>query len=83
MIEQKTIELGRFIASPSSRLDFSDPSPRLMSNEQGLRRKVVRMTSSEARRVGIGKSTLHYLREKASDSTRSFRVYRKIQKRPR
>ena len=36
----------------------------------------------EARKRGIGKSTLHYLREKASGTpTRSFRVYSKVRKR--
>ena len=77
VIEQKTIEMGRFIASRSARLDFSDPSPKLMSNDQGLRMKVVRMTSSEARRVGIGKSTLHYLKKRAKDDT-PFRIYEPI-----
>jgi CRISPR-associated protein Cas1 len=36
VIEQKTIEMGRFIASRSARLDFSNPSPKLMSNEHRL-----------------------------------------------
>jgi CRISPR-associated protein Cas1 len=77
VIEQKTIEMGRFIASRSARLDFSDPPPRLMSNERGLRRKVVHMTSSEAHRVGIGKSTLHYLKKRAKDDT-PFRIYEPV-----
>jgi hypothetical protein len=32
---------------------------------------------SDAKKLGIGKSTLHYLRENASDASRSFRLYSK------
>jgi hypothetical protein len=45
-----------------------------------LREKILALSQLEARKLGIGKSTLHYLRRKASDSARSFRVYGKVRK---
>ena len=78
VIEQKTIELGRYLASRTSRLDFLEPSPDLRrTDDHGLRKRILDLSQGEARRLGIGKSTLHYLRSK-NRSTRSFTVYRKV-----
>jgi len=77
VIEQKAIELGRFLIGRSSRLDFCDPSPTLITNEQEVRRKVVGLTNSEALRLGIGKSTLHYLRTRARDR-KPFKIYQPV-----
>jgi len=81
VIEQKTTELGRYLVGKSRRLDFSEPSPTLDRGDgPELRGKILGLSSLEARRIGIGKSTLHYLRRKAN-SERSFRVYGKVRKR--
>jgi CRISPR-associated protein Cas1 len=77
VIERKAIELGRFLVGRSPKLDFSDPSPSLMTNEQELRSKVIALASSEARRLGIGKSTLHYLRKRARDQ-KPFTIYEPV-----
>jgi hypothetical protein len=77
VIERKAIELGRFLLGRSPRLDFSDPSPTLRTSERELRSKVVGLTSSEARRHGIGKSTLHYLRRRAGDQ-KPFTIYEPV-----
>jgi len=77
VIEQKAIELGRFLVGRSPALDFSDPSPSLMTNERELRSRVIRLTSSEARKLGIRKSTLHYLRKRAGGQKR-FRIYEPV-----
>ena len=77
VVERKAIELGRFLAGRSSKLEFSDPSPSFVTNEQELRSKVIGLKSSEARRLGIRKSTLHYLRKRARDQ-KPFRIYEPV-----
>lgn len=66
VIEQKTVELCRYLASRTSGLDFSEPSPDLgRTDDRELRRQILNLSQSEAQRLGIGKSTLHYLRRNA------------------
>jgi len=80
VIEQKALELGRFLIGRSSRLDFSAPSPDLNRiDDRELRWQILGISQSKARRLGIARNTLHYLRQKAK-CERSFRVYRKIRK---
>ena len=82
VIEQKTVELGHYLAGRSTGLDFSDPSPRLNStDDQELRRRILGLSQREARTLGIGKSTLHDLRCKAQ-SNKAFVVHTKVRKRP-
>jgi CRISPR-associated protein Cas1 len=78
VIEQKTVELGRFLVGRTGKLDFLNPSPKLdhVDNRE-LRGAVLSLSPSEARRIGIGRSTLHYLRRDAG-SERSFKVYGKV-----
>jgi CRISPR-associated protein Cas1 len=80
VIEQKTTELGRYLVGKSRKLDFSEPSPTLNRMDgRELRGKILNLSNAEARRIGIGKSTLHYLRKRAG-SERSFKVYRRNRK---
>jgi CRISPR-associated protein Cas1 len=74
-IEQKTNELGRFLTGKASGLDFEEPAPNLdRHDDEVLRAKLLTLTSSQAKRHGIGKSTLHYLRRNAK-AVNSFEVY--------
>ena len=58
-----------------SGFDFSEPSPLLeRPDNRVVREAILRLTQKEARRLGIGKSTLHSLRNKAR-SRSSFRTY--------
>jgi CRISPR-associated protein Cas1 len=83
VIEQKVVELGRFLVGRASRLDFSQPSPSLQgTDDRELRGRILCLTQSEAQRLGIGKSTLHYLRKKAK-SRGPFKAYRKVRKKLR
>jgi CRISPR-associated protein Cas1 len=78
VIEQKTCELSRFLVGKLSAVDFTEPSPRLERLDDGeIRAKILTLTPSHAKRLGIGKSTLHHLRKNA-ESNRSFRVYQKV-----
>jgi CRISPR-associated protein Cas1 len=78
VIEQKTVELGRYLIGRTGRLDLSEPSPNLrVRDDKYLRRRILALTQQEAQRLGVGKSTLHYLRKNA-ESERSFRVNRGV-----
>jgi hypothetical protein len=78
VIEQKTNELGRFLTGKASTTDFEEPSPNLKRFDgQELRERINSLTSDEARKLGVGKSTLHYLRKKACSES-SFQVYGKV-----
>jgi CRISPR-associated protein Cas1 len=80
VIEQKATELGRYVVGKSSELDFLQPSPDLTRvDDRRLRKSILGLSQSEARRLGIGKSTLHYLRGNAR-SQRSFKIYEKVRK---
>jgi CRISPR-associated protein Cas1 len=81
VIEQKTVELGRYLISRTERFDFSEPSPTLRrTDNEELRRRILNMSQCEARKLGIGRGTLHYLRKNAISHC-SFRVYHKTVRR--
>jgi CRISPR-associated protein Cas1 len=81
VIEQKTVELGRCLAGRTGSLDFSEPSPKLArTDSQELRRRILSLSHSEAQKLGIGKSTLHYLRKNVNGEL-PFRVRRKVRSR--
>lgn len=62
----------------SREIDFNHPHPILERPDAlEVRRRIVSMTHDEAEKIGIGKSTLHYLRRKAK-SDNSFKVYGKV-----
>jgi CRISPR-associated protein Cas1 len=66
VIEEKTSELARFLTEKTSTIDFAEPSPKLdRLDDKELRERIKSLTSDEAKRLGVGKSTLHYLRRNA------------------
>jgi len=78
VIEQKAVELSRYLVDRSTELDFLKPSPCLYRTDQReFRKRILSLSQSEAQGLGIRKSTLHYLR-KSGRSERPFRVYRKV-----
>ncbi len=83
VIEEKATELGRYLVGKSRRLDFTDPVPTLSRMDgREFREKILSLSSSKAHRIGIGRSTLDYLRRNAQCEG-SFRVYGKVRKRIR
>lgn len=83
IIEQKTNELSRFLTGKLRSLDFVEPVPRLeRQDSRELRAKILALTASRAERLGIGKSTLHYLRNNVRNE-RSFKFYRRVAQRLR
>jgi CRISPR-associated protein Cas1 len=80
VIEEQTNRLGRFLTEKQMSLSFLDPIPVLERRGDGqLRSKILALTTSEAKQLGIGKSTLHYLRLK-SCSTVQPRIYNKTRR---
>jgi CRISPR-associated protein Cas1 len=66
IILNKTQELARFLLDISRQIDFINPSPSLQrSDTQDLRKRILDLTQKEARKLGIEKSTLDYLRRNA------------------
>jgi len=81
VIEQKAVELGRFLTNKSARLTFDEPSPVLAREDsRELRARILSLRSSDAKQLGIGKSTLHYLRKNAG-SERPFRACKSVTER--
>jgi CRISPR-associated protein Cas1 len=69
VIEHKAHELGQFLVGKSSALEFAEPAPRLEGNDdREIRTKILALTASEAKELGIAKSTFHYLRRNASNN---------------
>jgi CRISPR-associated protein Cas1 len=80
VIEQKTNELGRFLIGKERSVEFMEPAPHLEREDNGeLRTRILALTSPQARRLGIGKSTLHNLRLNAK-ADNSFAVYAKVKR---
>jgi CRISPR-associated protein Cas1 len=78
VILEKTGELARYLTGRSHVLDFSEPSAVLeRADNQAVREATLSMTHSEANKLGIGKSTFHYLRKNAKERS-SFTIHRKV-----
>jgi CRISPR-associated protein Cas1 len=78
VIEEKASELARYLNGRIQRLDFSEPRPVLeRTDNRAVREAILRLTQSDAKRRGIGKSTLHHLRINAKHCG-SFALSRKI-----
>lgn len=81
VIEQKSGELGRFIVGKSPTLDFIEPSPMLRGpDDHEMRSKILAMSASQAKHLGIGKTTLHYMRRRALVAAR-FTIRDKVRRR--
>ena len=75
VIEQKTVELGRYLGGRTGRLDFSEPAPALARiDDMEIRKRILAMSEAEARRAGITKSTYYHLRRNVRGG-RSFEIY--------
>ena len=80
IILRKTQELSRYLSGKTEKLDFSQPKPNLQRTDNStLRKRILELSQSQAKELGIGKSTLHYLRKKAK-SNKSFRTCNIVKK---
>jgi CRISPR-associated protein Cas1 len=77
VIERKAMELGRYLVRGSGRLDLCEPSPRLSSYDSSeLRKRILTLSESQARKHGIARSTYYHLRRSAR-SERSFTMHQR------
>jgi len=81
IVEQKAVELGNYLVGQSTKPDFSEPPPRLtVAHDQELRRRILSLSQSDAKKLGIEKSTLHNLRDRARNPC-SLKIYAPVRKR--
>jgi CRISPR-associated protein Cas1 len=81
VIERKAVQLGQCLAGRTRQVDFCDPPPNLRAKDDSdLRKRVLGLSQSNAQRIGIRKSTLHYLRKNAQKQ-RPLEVYQKLRER--
>jgi len=75
LILRKCQELARYLLGKTARFDLSTPKPALeRSDTRALREKILSLSSSDARTLRLGKSTVHYLTKRAKEE-RPFKVY--------
>jgi CRISPR-associated protein Cas1 len=80
VIERKKVELSHYLEGRTSGLDFSEPYPNLnILDNRELRKRILRLSHSEAHRLGIGKNTLHYLKTHARRKA-SIVIYQKVRR---
>jgi len=78
VIERKAVEISLFLTGKSNTIGFQEPAPTLeRQDDRELRSKIQRLTQSDAKQIGISRSTLHYLRRKARNE-QPFTLYRKV-----
>lgn len=86
VIELKAIDLGRYLFGRFGKIDLSEPRPILDRIDNfTFRQRILNLSSMEARKIGIARSTLHYLRQRARDEklprvrkTVALRICRKL-----
>jgi CRISPR-associated protein Cas1 len=78
IIRLKAQELSNYILSRRRCLDFSEPGPILhRTDSEVIRNRILFMTASDARRRGIRRNTLWYLKQRARQENR-IETYAKI-----
>ncbi|MFI5449643.1 MAG: hypothetical protein ACHQ03_07760 [Candidatus Bathyarchaeia archaeon] len=77
VVQEKTNELARYLSGKSKTLSFMEPSPTLeRSDNKELRERIKALTSQDAKKLGIDKSTLFTLRQHVRKEP-PFQLYRK------
>jgi CRISP-associated protein Cas1 len=75
LILRKSQELASYLLGKAAKFDLSTPKPVLdRSDTRTLRKKILSLSSSDAEKLRLGKSTVHYLKKHARDK-RPFKVY--------
>jgi CRISPR-associated protein Cas1 len=80
VIRLKAQELASHILGRRAEVNFDEPTPELNRIDSvAVRKMILSLKTSDARKLGLGKSTLHYLRENTR-SGRTFMVYGKVRR---
>lgn len=76
MITIKTRELADYLTGRSRKLDLTKPAPNLKREDtHKLRQKILDLSYTEAKKIGISKGTLHYMKKNAK-SQKPFKIYK-------
>jgi len=76
----KVQKFARFLIGKAEGFDLKSPAPVLeRSDTRDLRYKILSLSASEARKLGLDKSTLHCLKKHARDY-KSFKIYKHVLK---
>ena len=80
LIGLKVQEFARCLAGKSEQFDLKSPAPVLeRSDTRNLRERILSLSASEARKLGLGKITVHYLKKHAHDR-KPFKIYKPVMK---
>lgn len=78
VIQTKAQELGKYLLGKVDSLDFIQPFLILKrSDSLKMRKRILELTQKQAEKLGINKSTLHYLKKHA-ENEKPFNIYHKI-----
>jgi len=78
LIGLKVQEFARYLVGKSDGFDLRSPAPVLeRSDSKELRDRILAFSPSEARKLGLNKSTVHYLKKHARDR-KPFRIYKPV-----
>ena len=81
LVRLKARQLASLILGRRTEVDFAKPTPNLhRSDSETVRNMILSLTSAEARKHGIEKNTLWYLKQRAQ-TAKSFEVYSKVRRR--
>ena len=78
ILQDNLQQLSNFIVDKKKELDFVIPKMKLNRNDDlELREKILNMTSSQRKELGINKSTLWYIKKNLSEG-KTPKIYEKI-----
>jgi CRISPR-associated protein Cas1 len=70
VVREKTNELASYLKGQTHSLDFTEPTAILeRTDNREVREAILALTQADAKRLGIGKSSLHYLRTSARNGS--------------
>ena len=71
-------ELAHYLLRKTARFDLVNPKLTFEREDtQALRKKILSLSGAQAKKLGLNKSTLHYLRKQARDR-KPFRIYEPV-----
>jgi len=78
LILRKCQELAHYLLGKTTRFDLVNPKLTFEREDtQALRKKILSLSGVQASKLGLNKSTLHYLRKQARDR-KPFRIYEPV-----
>ena len=78
LIRLRAQELANYVVGKRTNLDFGEPKPVLhRTDSEAIRNRILSMTTADARKRGIRKNTMWYLRQRALTAN-DFNTYGKV-----